>query len=960
MNEIQQKAERLQQENEILKTENAALREHEAQLMAAYAAIINSNAWRFTWPVRYAVSKTRAVIHRLALRLRLWPRPQEPERQAIDGPAWNWSRVRPARTAGRETIAVHLHLYYVDLLPEFFRFFQNIPFPFDLYVSCQKGADLRAIQRQFKKLPYARSVTVKETENRGRDLAPLYVLFGEEIARHTIFLHVHSKKSLFTGSEQTEWRTQALQALCGSEEQVRRIMGLLQSTRNVGLLFPETISSMNMIAHSWLRNAADGRRLGRELGYPFEDGLFNYPVGSFFWARTDALRPVFDRGFTYQDFPEEAGQIDGTLAHALERAIAFVARSRGYALGILDSRGDAVRFDRSDKLYQPYYNQSVKTARQFLRRFDAVSFDVFDTLITRRVYQPDDLFKMMDQRLRAGEAAGGPDRPEYLVFRKKAEQLAWEKHGAYTTIDAIYAELPQVMGITAEKAEELKKLELDLEYELCIPRRDVLEIFRFLRQMEIPIYLVSDMYLPASQITRMLHKCGYDGFSEIILSCETGLRKDDGSMWKVLAEKWKGRRVVHVGDNLCSDIQLAGDYGIQTFTVLNPRDLLKLSPLYSGLTECYRAGNLSSVYVMGRLVNEFLCNSPFALQEGGQFRRLEKETAAQAMFAPLLTVFAQAIPQNVRPDQKLLFLSREGYFLQKLYREYEKAAGNRENRNVYFLASRCATGGATVRTEADIREIFAGNYHGTLKMLLEGRLGFEADGCADIVVTLPEQLDEVMGYIRPYLKQILRSAAEDRKNYLGYCEGLGLLDDGEQPPVVVDLGYSGTIQMHLSNLLGREVDGYYLLMQDEKKPKAFGNACAGLFDCGLDEAGQALLERALYLEALLQAPYGQLIRFEPDPETRQPQPCYRSEPPVPRPVFFMQDQVLEYAREYAEFERMCGRRQTIDHYLAARIFLLLQQKNMLPKELLSSLSVEDCFCGAELRIVDAQTGKWSV
>ena len=69
------------------------------------------------------------------------------------------------------------------------------------------------------------------------------------------------------------------------------------------------------MAYSWLKNEAGGRQLLEDLHVPFSSGFFLYPAGSFFWAKTDALKPLFDREFRIEDFPEEQGQTDGTLAH---------------------------------------------------------------------------------------------------------------------------------------------------------------------------------------------------------------------------------------------------------------------------------------------------------------------------------------------------------------------------------------------------------------------------------------------------------------------------------------------------------------------------------------------------------------------------------------------------------------------------------------------------------------------
>jgi hypothetical protein len=49
-----------------------------------------------------------------------------------------------------------------------------------------------------------------------------------------------------------------------------------------------------------------------------------------FWGRTAAIRPLLDIDIGFADFPPESGQVDGTLAHAIERSLLMIAESRGF------------------------------------------------------------------------------------------------------------------------------------------------------------------------------------------------------------------------------------------------------------------------------------------------------------------------------------------------------------------------------------------------------------------------------------------------------------------------------------------------------------------------------------------------------------------------------------------------------------------------------------------------------
>ena len=55
-----------------------------------------------------------------------------------------------------------------------------------------------------------------------------------------------------------------------------------------------------------------------------------FPAGDMFWARTGAVEKLFSLNLRSDDFPEEAGQVEGTLMYAIERIWLYLAESQGF------------------------------------------------------------------------------------------------------------------------------------------------------------------------------------------------------------------------------------------------------------------------------------------------------------------------------------------------------------------------------------------------------------------------------------------------------------------------------------------------------------------------------------------------------------------------------------------------------------------------------------------------------
>lgn len=107
--------------------------------------------------------------------------------------------------------------------------------------------------------------------------------------------------------------------------------------------------------------------------------------------------------------------------------------------------------------------------------------------------------------------------------------------------------------------------ELELEKTLCYANPKMLKLYDSVRQAKKTIVITSDMYLTSDILRDLLHKNGYSGFKEIYVSSEYGASKAEGSLFEILKKKYQGKKILHIGDNVVSDIENAHKAGLDTF-----------------------------------------------------------------------------------------------------------------------------------------------------------------------------------------------------------------------------------------------------------------------------------------------------------------------------------------------------------------------------------------------------------
>ena len=226
-------------------------------------------------------------------------------------------------------IAIHAHVYYVDLVDEIIEHLNKVPYKYDLYISTDSNSKVKEIKQKIDNKISASKVVVKKYENHGRDVLPFLLQMKNVFKKYDYVCHIHTKKSI-TASYGESWRKYLYNNLFGCTENIESIFNIFEND-NVGLIYPiyyKEIADMVEIGGNEKKLNSLLSSMNVELKENYNN--INFPAGTMFWAKTDALLPLFDLNLTSKDFAEEDGQIDGTLAHAIERCLCIVCESKGY------------------------------------------------------------------------------------------------------------------------------------------------------------------------------------------------------------------------------------------------------------------------------------------------------------------------------------------------------------------------------------------------------------------------------------------------------------------------------------------------------------------------------------------------------------------------------------------------------------------------------------------------------
>ncbi|MCE7008864.1 HAD family hydrolase [Kibdelosporangium philippinense] len=519
----------------------------------------------------------------------------------------------------------------------------------------------------------------------------------------------------------------------------------------------------------------------------------------------------------------------------------------------------------------------------------ALSFDIFDTILWRRVPRPADVFGIIGARLRAaGLAPAWLTDATFRRMRIDAERKARRDHGDLGPEVSLFDIWRAMPAGTFDKAllEKLVALEMEVEREFTVVDLDIAELIAAAHRNKVPLVLVSDTYFTEEQLAYLLDRPELEALksAKVYRSHQHGLDKTNGLFEIALNDLGlTPEQVVHIGDNEVADIETGIEIGMRVVHYRRIDQPLAVVLEREGEPEDGfgdYAPNLDDQH------GDFGITSlrAKALQASGADSESGTDIAwryGAAVLGPVLTGFAEWVAWRAHEDgTKVLWCPmREGELLSALINNAAQARGWAVQAKPVWLSRHVTSLAALDSFDADsVQEFIRRSHKLTVRELLSvlhlrtgdvPALANELNSVVDngdiaqrVAVALTES---------PHLQNRLKATiTATRERMVLHLRTVGALDAPEM--TMVDLGWGGTIQRQLAAALkvaGIKVKpaGLYLAT-DDRSARAYAQGLR--LEGYLAQAGNpadvcgAIVRSPEVLEQCVNALCGSLVGFNED------------------------------------------------------------------------------------------------
>jgi predicted HAD superfamily hydrolase len=495
-----------------------------------------------------------------------------------------------------------------------------------------------------------------------------------------------------------------------------------------------------------------------------------------------------------------------------------------------------------------------------------ISFDFFDTLFTRKVARPIAIFTLVAHELE--KLNHSMLSHEFVInfrdIRVCAEETARKKSSHEdVTFEEIYQIIKEDYHLDDEVTRLIQKVELEVEKKNLIPVKKHLDKVLEHLESKQAVYVLSDMYLPASFLSEVL--CAHnDTFKSIsvFVSNELGKTKSTGSLYKEVFKLVPEKRLKqHTGDNLTSDFFVPRSLGVggvwaqealldkNELTLVEDVDLIFIDQVVGKWRELRITDYDSKAYLGFKYITSIFFGF---------------------VYETLLTLESRSV-------EKLFFLARDGQILKSIADIIIKQLGLKIRSEYVYISRRALLLPALFETNDEYwAKIFLKTPGVTfatilsrLQVTLEEYISIGGQKPSDVDKILSkEEMDHLERSLRTWksLKElILGKASQAREHAYAYFEKLGFLE-GETVHIC-DVGWSGSIQDGLYRLFSKrkpqfKLEGWYWGVRKNTKYSSRSNVKNSYMY--YSDHLRPITDIEVFIEMLAQADHGQTLKYGPE------------------------------------------------------------------------------------------------
>lgn len=429
-----------------------------------------------------------------------------------------------------------------------------------------------------------------------------------------------------------------------------------------------------------------------------------------------------------------------------------------------------------------------------------ISFDVFDTLVHRRVLLPSDIFGLVGQKIGMDDFA-----VERIAAEARARRLA-RPETSEVSLDEIYKAFPEKF---LPDPERVKTLELEVEHEFIFANTAIRSTINKLRVEGFRVIAITDTYLSKEQVGALLsaNQIAVDAIYASSDHRHGNFGKYNGRIYPIVCSKEQVEpyEILHAGDHAGADVANALSQGLvavqakhpNSFLITNSEHFAAVIREHKGLTSSLIAGTISKSKLgdQSRLATSI---ESFGYDFGG----------------PLVIGMVAHILERCRElgIDHLALLARDGCVVGDVLDAlkpdgitYRIIPSSR--RLAVFPAF--ASGGI-----AKIKSLFAGQKRLTKRQILAVlRLEHLADSLTDA-----DEVMDVRTAIEQITPQLTEQAESERAALLEYLEPeRRLLQEGRKF-AWVDVGWALSSPTRLNELLGHDIPGFFIGSHGDANP----------------------------------------------------------------------------------------------------------------------------------------------